>query len=177
MLVKVDQFCSLSTSPSWQAWLYHTDTVLYRKFIKRLQESKGCSQNRDLMIDILKELDKLPDGAEKLNNFLTKHYPHMIENSEKQFNDDILHSNFDNTVFEYYNPNLLTYPRRIIFTGDQRSLRQTIKEFVLDKIKYDSIIISNTAYIEYLIAEDSLIVDKIPDSNWRIPAYRLKNSD
>jgi len=168
MRVKVEQFCSLATSPSWQAWLYHFNAELYRRFIKRLQESRGCNQNRDLMTEILREIDT-SGGSDALGTFLSKHYPHMIEGLER-----IQPIQSSGSVFEYYNPNILTYPRRIIFTGDLRSLRHTINEFVLDKIKHDSIIVGNTAYIEYLTSDDSAIVDKIPDQNWQIPAYRLR---
>ncbi len=168
MQVKVEQFCSLSTSPSWQAWLYHYDATIYRRFIKRLQESRGCSQNRDLMTEILTEINN-NGGGDKLGDFLSKHYPHMIEGNKhlKQLKQT-------GSVFEYYNPMILTYPRRIIFTGDKRSLKKTIAEFVLDKIKYESIIVGNTAYIEYLTTDDNAIINKIPDSNWQIPLYRLK---
>lgn len=172
LTVKVEQFCSLATSPSWQAWLYHFNADLFRRFIKRLQESRGCSQNRDLMVEILGEIDKA-NGSDELSLFLTKHYPHMIDGNKAVRQPAQPHSD---KVFEYYNPNVLTYPRRIIFTGDQRSLKKTINEFILDKIKHDSIIVGNKAYIEYLIADDAAIVDKIPNSNWMIPAYRLRAS-
>lgn len=170
MRIKVEQFCSLATSPSWQAWLYHFNADLYRKFIKRLQESRGCSQNRELMTEILQEIDSI-NGGDALGAFLAKHYPHMIDGPNKA---NI--SKHTGQVFEYYNPNILTYPRRVIFTGDIRSLKRTVNEFVLDKIKHDSIIVGNTAYVEYLTKEDMNIADKIPNSNWQIPAYRLRTS-
>lgn len=171
MRVKVEQFCSLATSPSWQAWLYHFNVDLYRRFIKRLQESRGCSQNRGLMTEVLQEIDKAGGGT-ALGTFLSQHYPHMIDEPGQvrkppaQITD----------VFEYYNPNIMTYPRRIIFTGDARTLKRTVNAFVLDKIKHDSIIIGNTAYVEYLTADDAAVADKIPNQNWQIPAYRLRTS-
>lgn len=169
MKVKIEQFCSLATSPSWQAWLYHFNIDLYRKFIKRLQESKGCKDNRSLMVEILQEIDKLDDNG-KLADFLSKQYPHMLEG----LHDNVVKS--DDNVFEYYNPSILTYPRRIIFTGDRRSLLKTVNEFVLDKIKYDSIIVGQNAYVEYLNKTDIAVVEKVPSSNWQIAAYRLRNA-
>jgi len=171
MQIKIEQFCSLATSPSWQAWLYHYNADLYRQFINKLQQSRGCKQNSEIMTEILNEIKKC-GGDNDLGAFLSKHYPHVIISNEST--PDIVGESDD--VFEYYNPNILSYPRRIIFTGDQRSLKRTINEFVLDKIKYDSIIIGDKAYIEYLTSDDAGIVDKIPNHNWQIPSYRLKMS-
>ena len=80
---------------------------------------------------------------------------------------------FDN-IFIHYNPIVLTYPRRIIFTGPSRELQKKVREFIIDKIKSDYIILGERAYIEYLKKIDEMIMNKIPLSNWQIAAYRQR---
>lgn len=168
MQVKVEQFCSLATSPSWQTWLYNYNVDLYRSFMMDLRASRGCGQNRDIMIRLLKKIDEV-GGGDELSVFLHKYYPHVIDGAQKK---NIIASD---AVFEYYNPNIMTFPRRIIFSGDMHTLKRTVNGFILDKIKYDSIIIGDKAYVEFLTSDDAVIADKIPSSNWRIAAYRLRN--
>lgn len=167
MRIKTEQFCSLATSPSWQAWLFHYDGDIYRRFIRRLQESRGCSENKELMKDLLEQIQK-NGGSDAVSDFLRKHYPHMIEGGTAASNSD-----FDN-VFVHYNPIVLTYPRRIIFTGPARELQKKVREFTIDKIKSDYIILGERAYIEYLDKTDEIIMSKIPLSNWQIAAYRQR---
>ena len=173
MKIKVDQFCSLATSPSWQAWLYKYDANLYREFIAKLQESRGCSQNRTIMVDLLAQIGANHNGNVLLQDFINKNYPHMIENDDgspvKIKRDE---SRTNDKVFVYYKPNALTYPRRMIFRDDPR---KQIATFVLDKLKHDSIIVDGVGYVEYLTREDAAIADKIPNSNWQIVAYRMRS--
>jgi len=165
-MLKVEQFCTLATSPSWQAWLYHYDQNGYKKFIKQLREARGCSQNTEIMKELLDEIRK-QGGTDKLMEFIRSQYPHMIKSDtvEKQ-------SVSSDEVFEYYNPMILSYPRRIIFEGSRKNLEEKIVGFVGDKIKYDSIIVGDKAYIEYLTTSDENIIDKVPEKNWQIKTYK-----
>lgn len=173
--VKVDKFCSLSTSPSWQAWLFHFDVPLYRKFMRQLQESRGCNQNKDIMVELLKELEKIPEGVEKLFEFLQKHYPHMIvKETAAQPEKKAAPAKPVGPVFSHFNPNVLTYPRRQILEGED--LRQRVQEFMLDKIKGDFVIVDGKAYVEFLERADAPLVDKIPAKNWQIAAWRLRQT-
>ena len=146
----------LSTSPKWQTWLYHYNQAIYNQFIKELKQSKGCDTNRKLMERTLKKIQDAGD-SNKLLQFLQTHYPETIKQETKP-------------VFVQYKPGILTYPRRVILTGSD--LRQQVKQFTKNKIKHDSIIINDTAYVEYLNQEDRHIINKIPLSNWQIVAYR-----
>lgn len=179
MKVKVDKFCSLSTSPSWQAWLFHLDAAIYRKFMRRLQESRGCNQNKDLMVELLKEFEQIPGAVEKLFEFLSKHYPHMILKEDQPTKAPAKSQpapapkpNLGGAVFPYFNPQILTYPRRQIFEGDD--LERRAKEFLLDKLKSDFVIVDGKAYVEYLERADAQLESKIPQKNWQIAAWRLK---
>ena len=170
MKIKTDQFCGLATSPSFQTWLYNNDVELYRSFISGLQQSRGCSQNRELMLELLTEIQNR-GNSDSLAVFISKNYPHMIDG-----NESMRSSYDDDTVFSNYNPNILTYPRRMIVEGDERSLNRQAREFLLDKMKGDYIIVGNKLYIEYLEKKDKSIANSIPLSNWQIANYRQEQS-
>lgn len=167
MKIKVEQFCSLATSPSFQTWLFHYDKGLYQQFVVRLREARGCSENRELMKTLLAGIER-QGGADEVTDFLRKHYPNTIEGGVKALVGDY------DKVFTHYNPNILTYPRRIIFTGPKRELQKKVREFLLDKLKSDHIVVGDRAYVEYLEESDASITDKIPLCNWQIAAYRQR---
>jgi hypothetical protein len=107
-------------------------------------------------------------GNNSLIAFISKNYGHMIDGG------DIVESN-GGDVFVGYNPNILTYPHRVIFSGDSRSLLKKAKEFLLDKLSGDYIIVGDKLYIEYLNKSDSRISGSIPIDNWQIANYRRKS--
>lgn len=173
--IKVDKFCSLSTSPSWQAWLYHFDAGLYRRFRTQLQESKGCNQNREIMTDLLKEVEQREGGTEKVFDFLTKHYPHMLV-KDGQVQPPADPKVAGGPVFGYFNPDLLTYPRRVILEGgDERELTRRAKEFLVDKLKGDFVVVGGRAYVEFLSRVDVAVVEQVPAKNWMIAEWRLRS--
>ncbi len=167
MKIVASKFCSLSTSPSWQAWLFNYDAKLYKIFITKLRAARGCNQNSDVMIETLKEIDSA-GGTAKLLEFLRSHYPHMlvIDDRSKQTHSDV-------NIFPYYNPNILTYPRRQIFSGDDVEFQ--VKEFLINKISSDYVIINGKAYVEYLESSDIHVKDKVPLNNWLIAQWRTNN--
>lgn len=122
------------------------------------------------MVDTLAEIDK-NGGGDKLLGFIQQHYPYMLideapAQSQSVSSDD---------VFGYFNPNILTYPRRIIFTGPENELRRKIQEFTIDKIKSDSVIVNGVAYIEYLTQDDSSVKDSVPQKSWLIARWKLRH--
>lgn len=169
--LKVDKFCGLATSPSWQAWLYRFDATLFNRFTLRLRESRGCNQNRDLMVETLKEIKTL-NGEEKLLEFIHQHYSSMLMNELPMA---VPQSDDTTEVFGYHNPYILTYPRRVIFSGEETELRKKVNAFLLDKIKSDFVIVHDKAYIEYLLPEDTHLKDSIPLKNWKIGQWRLRH--
>jgi hypothetical protein len=166
MRINSGKFCSLATSPSWQAWLCGFDRNLYNTFIRKLHVSKGCNQNQNIMLETLKEIE-VANGAESLHQFIEQNYPQMIIKDEVK----IPVSTKGEVIFEY-NPNVLTYPHRIIMSGD--GLKRKAQSFLLDKIKGDYVIVGDKVYIEYLKKEDAYLANKIPVSSWLIAAWRLK---
>jgi hypothetical protein len=119
------------------------------------------------MKELLAKIQEL-GGGDEIAMFLQKHYPTMIEGGVTTAVGDY------DEIFTHYNPNILTYPRRIIFTGPKRELQKKVREFLLDKLKSDHIIVGDRAYVEYLEKADAAIAGKIPLSNWQIAAYRQR---
>ncbi len=169
MMLKVDQFCSLVTNPSWQAWLYKFNAELYLEFIERLRASRSCSDNRDIMVSMLPKIEER-NGNDQLIAFLRQSFPHVVDEKAVTRKTDEQYP----PVFEHTNSKIISYPRRIIFEGDTQSLKQKILQFTIDKPKHDSIIIKDKAYVEYLRREDMQVAHRIPMKNWKIAEYRIK---
>ncbi len=159
MKLKVELFCALATSISWQTWLYHFDAEIYRSFITKLYKARGCGENKIVMIDILEEIQKI-GGDEQLLRFLNENYPHVINNEAKAGIDK-------HGVFPGYNENIVTYPHRKIFTDKKEA-----DKLISKKGRYDYIIVGDLIYVEYLERSEDHLFDKIPDKNWQIAAYR-----
>jgi hypothetical protein len=170
MKIKIDRFCALATSPSWQAWLYHHDKDIYRDFYQRLQQSRGCNQNRDLMSDILRQVEK-KGGGEALLTFLKRQYPHMLIDDTPV--PTVAETQPTTKVFDHYNPAILTYPRRFILTGPE--LSRQVQSFIIDKLKSDYVIVDGVAYIEYLTKADAHVKDSIPIDNWAVSKWKLSH--
>ena len=172
MRINTNKFCSLSTSPSWQAWLFHFNAAIYKQFMGKLRESRGCTHSRDIMIELLADIDKIEGGTTKLGDFLKQQYPHMLIGVEADTKPS--QKVVDTNIFPNFNPSIKTYPRRIIFNGG--NLKKKVHEFLLDKLKSDSVIINEQAFVEYVDRSDHAIVDQIPAKNWLISQWRLKSN-
>jgi hypothetical protein len=145
---------------------------MYRNFIAKLHASTGCNANRELMADTLRLVDR-SGGGDDLSDFLRAHHPDVIQENitpqQVQEDGDALNAH---GVFEVYSPDIITYPRRVIFVGPKVDLIKKVQEFVADKLQHDHIIIDDRAYVEYLLRADSKIAKQIPDKNWQIATYR-----
>jgi hypothetical protein len=149
--IKSRQFCSLSREPKWQDWLRKNAVDLYDKLIAHLKTSKGCRANVDKMTEIQKELDKRHLLVDMVK-FLKVEYPIVLEevyDDKPQPKMTKIESHNDKAVFKHYNPNLLTFPQKVIMTGDPNEIQRAVKEFIAGKISTDYLIIGNTAYVEY----------------------------
>lgn len=164
MNLRISKFCSIATSATWHTWLFSIDRAIYQRFIKRLHISKGCSQNNDIMLDILKDL-KASGYYDQLMDYLNNQHPDIVIKPNivtKTLSED--------PIFGYYNPSLITYPRRIILSGSD--LESVAKSFVSDKLAFEYIIFNNRAYIEFLLNIDENIMMKLPPENWKIRAFK-----
>ena len=169
MKLRIGQFCSLAASPTFQSWLYKTDIDVYRIYQRQMRSSKGCAENKTVMEETLQLLRDANKEVE-LYTFLKAAYPNMIEGYVSR------PTIAEGDVFPEFNPDILTYPHRIIFEGlKEPYLKRKVQSFLLNKIKSDYIIIDDKAYVEYLSEDDKQVVDQIPLSNWLVSQYRLKN--
>ena len=159
MRIRVDKFCSLATSRDWQTWLFKYNEELYREFIARLRLTRGCGDNRELMIQTL-DMVHQAGGTTVLLDFLRANYPYIIvgDNQQKPATewDRLFHSG------------ILTYPKRKILFGTADQLPLLVEQFVSDKIKYESLIVSDRAYVEYLDSGEEHLFAQIPTKNWLI---------
>lgn len=163
MRIKVEQFCSLATSPVWQAWLFEYNKEIYSDFMQRLSKSRNCTENRNIMKEILDVIAN-KGGTTLLLSFLSQKFPHILHDSDPKRDK--------HGVFPEYVPGLLTYPRRLIFKGSQSALKETIDKFVANKPHHDSIVIDDVAYVEYLEPNEAGMLADIPEESWLIRAYR-----
>jgi hypothetical protein len=168
MRIKTALFCNLSTSQTFQSWLFKYNENLYKSFVYDLRESRGCEENKRIMLKVLDNIEEAGDGA-LLEQFLREKYPHVIdEPREIIFNDK-------HQVFPDYKPGILTYPRREIITA-KRNLDRDVKRFLANKIHGEYIIIDNVAYVEYFLPGEENIAAKLPEEKWKIRAYELRRS-
>lgn len=166
--LKISQFCSLATSPSWHTWLYHYDTNIYNNYIVKLRESRGCTYNRQLMMDTL-DLISDKGGYEQILDYIRSNYPYMVVDDEYRAKT---RTTIADEIFPYYKANILTFPRRVILDGQPDDLAKRIQAFTFDKLKHDSIIVGNRGYVEYLTKDDVKIAEQLPLSSWLIAHYR-----
>ncbi len=154
--------------------MYQFNVAIYKQFTTLMRASTGCTNNREIMLATLQQIKAEPNGEGELHAFLSINYPYMIDGYVGQKKPI---QNTHGELFPNFNPKLLTFPHRLIFE-DQPGLKldRRVKSFLIDKVKYDYIIIGDKAYIEYLNTEDSKIIDKIPLKNWLIAAYRQQNA-
>lgn len=165
MKVKIDKFCSIAPSSAWQAWLYNFDVVLYNKFFERFKISKGCGQTRELMVEILRDIESA-GGGDKLLDFLRANCRYALVDDEQPV--AFVGSSSD---FAGFNSRLLTFPHRMVFDGDD--VESVVREFVADKLKFDYVIVGSRAYVEFLRHDEVNLLDSIPSQSWITTNYKL----
>jgi hypothetical protein len=169
MRVKTALFCGLSTAQSFQSWLFKFDEGLYRTFSKDLRESRGCDENKRLMLEILDKIETAGGGA-LLEEFLRQKFPHIIDAPGEVVSND------KHGVFDNYVPGVLTYPRREIIKA-RGNLQRDVERFLATKINSEYIIIEDTAYVEYLLPGEEDIAAKLPEEKWKIRAYKNSRAE
>lgn len=176
--IKVDQFCGLSTSPAWQAWLYRFSADLYQELAAHLRTSKGCGANRDKMMELMTRINATPQGSDKLLEFLRGSFPHVVEQAAPQAAvPQVVSAPTPARVpFERYDPRLLTFPRRQMFEGqDQSELTRRVHAFLADKVRSDWVIVGDKAYVEYVPSEHARVAGSVPEKNWLVTKWKREH--
>jgi hypothetical protein len=178
MKIKVTQFCGLSTSPQWQAWLFRFSREMYTRFVEEMQKSKGCNQNREVMMRFLTELE-LMGAQDQIIEFLKLNFPHMLEDDVEPEKAVVIELPPDVSQLQQYksafdNPNV-TFPRRVMAPITDISLDDMIKHFlsVSAAIEYKTIVIDGVLFVEFLLPSEAAIKHMVPASNWLIPKMEL----
>jgi len=180
MNINVGTFCSLATAPEWQTWLYNYSKEYYKDLISHLRTSTGCGSNSAKMTEILNKITN-DSGGPKLEAFLSQAFPQVMNKPKcgaKEVRKNVVVKSAQkmnlHNVFEYYNPSLMTYPRRLIMSGS--GLEKKVSDFLRNKNVHEHIVIEDRAYIEYLNPEENNLAKDIPEHNWQIKKYRTKNN-
>jgi len=174
--IKARQFCSLSKEIKWQNWLKSVAPDLNRDLLSHLTKSKSCRSNSEKMSVIQKELATRGKSMDMVN-FLKKEFPIVIEeeNDKPQAITIKRSSNPGRLVFAYYNPELLTFPHKLIMENtDQQQLTRDVKDFCSKHFGTDYVIIENMAYIEYFPLKYESEVSKIDYTTREIVLFRKR---
>jgi len=182
--IKQTQFCSLSREKEWQNWLESIAPHLYQELIGHLSLDLGCGSNKLKMIEIQNRLIELNLGS-KLIQFLQDHYSFVLEVVRTK--EDILIRKSLKTlllnkapmtpkVFEYYNPNIMTFPhKKIFYNSDVDVLKKDVLRFCVDKIGFDFLIIGSYAFVEFFLQEYKSESDKIDNKKRELYKFRLSH--
>jgi len=173
------QFCALSSSAKFRDWLAETDRGLFDDLIDHLKKGFGCKANKEKMKQIFDRIRADADKLVSLNTWIENVYPGALR-SDPNRTLHISGSAGDlHGIFPDYSPTLHTLPRRVIISlrdaiRNRMDLMGFVAEFCARQAYCDYIVTSDRAYVEYLPPKLSDMVDKIPDKNWRIPSFRMK---
>lgn len=184
MRLKIEQFCGLSGAPDFRNWLKSTAPDLLDGLMNN--PKKGCKANQDKMVEVHRILyeRKLEKQFEA---FIKKRYPYLIIGDKTasakislkplekptQVEGHIEGMN-RHGVFKHYRPDLLTFPHKYIMVGDPSTLPARVKNFVVDKLGIDYIILDDCAYIEYFPRRYADIINQIKPEDREIYAYRKR---
>jgi hypothetical protein len=186
-VIRTSQYCALCKEIKFQKWLNDNCPEEYKDLIAHLKLSTSCKSNTKKMMEIqntLRQKEKLVD----LVKFLLEHFPITIDKDGDP--DEIkeieiiptpgpqrskILLSIDNTlIFKHYNPNLLSFPQKLVMqNADMKQLELDTKEFISTRLGTDWIIINDKAYIEYFTLKYHNEVLKITPESREIYKYKL----
>jgi hypothetical protein len=127
------------------------------------------------MLQILNSIQKDSTLSVELLDFLKDKYPQLLRTASYSMAPSHKFLNTDK-VFTHYDPDLNTFPRRMIITektgGD---ISDDVSKFCADKLNCETLVIEDRAYIEYLLPEHIKFKDAVPEKNWEIIKYKKAN--
>jgi hypothetical protein len=201
--MKIDQrkFCGLSKSKNFQSFLRENYPILFQGLIEHLQQGKGCGANKNKMIEIYKEIEKV-DGIPKLVEFLQNVNPSsvVVENPisindknpvvsstlinpyvafEARSSSDLFHKLNIHNVFDIFKPGVFMIPQRmIVFDITREGCANKVVNFIRNKINTDYVILKGPkywhGYIEYFEPQHNEEAKKINIDDRPISRYKKK---
>lgn len=190
MEIHTHSFCGISQSEDWQNWLAEIDEELHADLMITLNQRKGCRTNSNKMKEIYVKLYENGNGL-AFEDFITRRFPWLIK-SHKQVQPKIDQQPTQTTkptkplipqeaadlnkhqVFKAYRPNILSFPQKLIISGNPSNLQKHIQTFCRDKLAVDWIIIEDRAYIEYFLPKFANLISRFPREKREIYQYRKK---
>jgi hypothetical protein len=174
--INSNEFCYLAKSELFLTWLKNLSSDMYDDLMQFLMSGKGCADNRMKMYELLQTITKNRQWAISLESFLTNNFPAMITDDVKSPTSKKISKDIENKhrVFTYYDPALATFPRRIIFSGDD--LPKKIHDFCARQFYCEWVIVEDRAYVEYIQPGVSIQKSDIPEKNWQIRAFKKKSN-
>jgi hypothetical protein len=151
---------------------------MHADLVQFLMGGHGCTKNREKMHSLLQVITQNRQWAISLESFLVRNFPVMIIDDEKPISVPGRISNGGENkhgVFTYYDPSLATFPRRMIFIGDD--LQKKVRDFCAKQFYSETMFIDNHAYIEYIPVDASAYKSEIPEKNWQIRTFKKKNGN
>jgi len=172
MKINTNEFCALSTVPSFQSWLYSTDATLATELLDHLKKSLGCAANKQKMTKILSVIQSNGVSNASLLKYLNANFPSIIIN-------DTLPVRNKHGVFPYFDSALVTIPRRVILTNldaarSSKSLQELVESFCAIHAKCEHVIVEDHAYIEYIPRDLSHILNIVPETSWHVKNFKTK---
>ncbi len=189
----------MSSNRDWQNWLRDTDKALYDDLMRTRSAGRGCNANKEKMKQIYAALYERGKGA-PLEELIKQRFAYLIVGGSGGIAAPLLSqksiskpapkltppmkvwapTNASNLnkhgVFESYRPNLLTFPKKMIFVNPSREqLEAIVKHFLKDKISFDYLIIDDRAYVEYFDSQYQSEANGITRESRDIYKYRLKH--
>lgn len=173
--INSNEFCYLAKSELFLTWLKNINIEMHADLVQFLMGGHGCAENRSKMHDMLKIITKNYQWSIALEEFLSKNFPAMIIDDEKDTKKTIVKEDENkHRVFTYYDPTLATFPRRIIFSGGD--LQKKIRDFCTKQSYCEWIVLDNSVYIEYIQQGSQVRKSDIPDKNWQVRAFKKKSN-
>jgi hypothetical protein len=179
-MINQDQFCALANSDKFRNWLKEASPELHEDLVEYLKKGFGCKANREKMKQIFDRIRVDEEKYASLELWIKEIYPSLLNTPDPNRVLRISGSTDDiHGVFPDYDPSLQTVPRRVIISlqdamRSRMDLVGFVASFCIRQAYCDYIVTSDRAYVEYLPPSLEKLIDKVPDKNWRIPAFRVK---
>lgn len=179
-MINQSQFCALASSEKFRDWLKDEVPELQEELVEYLKKGFGCKANREKMKQIFDRIRVDEKKYASLETWMKKVYPGLLDDQDPNRVLRISGTAKDqHGIFPDYSPTLRTLPRRVIISlqdalRNRMDLVSFVAMFCMRQAYCDYVLTGDRAYVEYMPPNLEHIVEKIPDKNWRIPAFRVK---
>ena len=178
-MIDQNQFCTLANSEKFRDWLKEASPELHGDLLEHLKKGFGCKANREKMKQIFDRIRVDEEKHASLESWIKDVFPALLDTPDSRVLKISGTAKDNHGVFPDYNPSLRTIPRRVIISvqdamRNRMDLVNFVAAFCVRQAYCDYILSGDCAYVEYLPPNLEKVLDQIPDKNWCIPAFRMK---